>query len=232
MHIDNQAALKTLRKNTAETEQVRSTRATIDTLANVCDLRLYWTKAHVGTRFNERADELAKEATTRGIVTYVKPSRSHLKTLYKKAAETQWRHEWASSAGTHYGRTRLWFPYPDRGKTDVMLRSGRLVMSMLVQCITGFCNLMRHRHKKNPELADTCRLCELEPETPEHLTFHCPRLTRWRTDNFRTLTGTPNTWRPDDLINFLRSAPIQDLLVDNTDYGPRNNSGDDDSLNM
>ena len=90
-----------------------------------------------------------------------------------------------------------------------------------VQWITGFCNLMRHRHKKNPELSDKCRLCKTQAETPEHISFHCPRLIPWRTDSFKTYCTTPESWSVPELVRFLRTAPIADLLVDETEYPTR-----------
>ena len=100
-----------------------------------------------------------------------------------------------------------------------LLKIGRIMLSTCVQWITGFCNLMRHRHKKNPALSDSCRLCDTGPETPEHLTFLCPRLTQYRADSFRLYNGTPESWHAQDLINFIQTAPISQLLVDETDYG-------------
>ncbi|GIY43180.1 uncharacterized protein CEXT_367601 [Caerostris extrusa] len=59
----------------------------------------YWTKAHVGTEGNERADRYAKEATTKDQVDlhiglYIK----HIKAELTKAIKSEWQNQWSSSS--------------------------------------------------------------------------------------------------------------------------------------
>ncbi|GIY21222.1 RNase H domain-containing protein [Caerostris extrusa] len=60
---------------------------------------LIWTKAHVGTEGNERADIYAKEATTRENVDFhIGLSIKHIKTEFAKAIKTEWQLQWSSSS--------------------------------------------------------------------------------------------------------------------------------------
>ncbi|GIZ02133.1 uncharacterized protein CEXT_569031 [Caerostris extrusa] len=60
---------------------------------------LIWTKAHVGTDGNERADIYAKEATTKDHVDFhIGLSIKHIKAELAKAIKTEWQLQWSSSS--------------------------------------------------------------------------------------------------------------------------------------
>ena len=96
--------------------------------------------------------------------------------MYRENTYSLWAQERHNSA-EDYKRTRIWFPDPHPTLSRQMFKLPRSELASCVQWITGFCNLQRHKHKKNPLEPDTCRLCQEAIETPEHLTFYCPRLT-------------------------------------------------------
>ena len=66
--------------------QVVETRQQIDRLTRIAKVKCFWIKAHCGIKFNERADELAKTATTEGTNTTVRAGKSYMKARYKRQA--------------------------------------------------------------------------------------------------------------------------------------------------
>jgi ribonuclease HI len=213
IHTDNQAAIKAMKAGTLISKQAIRTKQALEQLSDrATKLRVFWVKAHVGTRFNERADELAKRATTAGIPGDVNVGRNTLKERYKANTDKEWAKEWAATSAK-YKRTRVWFEKLNKAKTNELMKLGRLQLSTCVQWITGFCNLKRHRHKKNQQETDTCRLCEGEAETPEHLSFYCPRLINLRTNCFNIHEGRTK-WNVKQLLRFVNKPCIQTLMQD------------------
>ena len=108
----------------------------------------------------------------------------------------------------------------DRSKRSSLHSLSRSALSTCIQWITGFCNLQPHKKVKDATktVSDVCRLCKAEIETPEHLSFFCPRLTKARSNCFLTLHGPPDDWKPKSILRFINTTVCKDLLVDDTDY--------------
>jgi ribonuclease HI len=218
IHTDSLSSIQALKADTLLTKQAIRTQDAIRRLAKnrKVKLKIYWVKAHVGTEFNERADELAKNAPNVGIPYSVQPNRRSLKNKYEEETMTRWNAEW-KNATERFKRTRYWFPETDWRKTKKLLTKDRPTLSTLIQWITGFSNLMRHRHKKNRVINDICRLCNEDTETPEHLSFHCPAIINHRTQCFRTHIGK-TAWTVNQLAKFVNNQTIRDLMKDATQY--------------
>jgi ribonuclease HI len=224
IHTDSLSSLQTLKADHLISRQAIRTKRALTDLARPrsVKVKLYWVKAHVGITFNERADELAKGAIEQGIPQYCEHSRKTLRGKYTTNIRRRWQTKWDSTP-TNYKRTRLWFPKINAKVSQELLCKSRGHLSSCVQWITGFCNLMRHRHKKNANLSDKCRLCGDEMETPEHLTFYCPRLNNLRASTIQTHSGMPTEgWKVDKLVKFITHPSIVDLLTDETLYPRRN----------
>ena len=99
-----------------------------------------------------------------------------------------------------------------------MLKFGRCKVGLLVQWISGFCNLMRHKHLKTPSLNPECRRCGNGEETPHHLTSSCPSLFQARLNNFLTWENEKITWTPDKLYKFIVESKSEELLIDREEY--------------
>jgi ribonuclease HI len=218
IHTDSMSALQALKADHLTSMQAIRTKKALDKAGKPRKVRLkiFWIKAHVGIEFNERADQLAKEATQAGIPHVVEHSRKHLKTRYREHYNAVWKDIWFSSQD-RCKRTRVWFPWTSPKTTKILLSKTRDQLSLCVQWFTGFCNLMRHRHKKNRVILDTCRLCRDDVETPEHLTFHCPSLISTRLQHFDTRVG-PFVWTVDKLLRFINTNNVRTLLEDTTNY--------------
>ena len=57
-------------------------------------LTLVWTKAHIGTIGNERADKLAKEGTTKIDITLLGRPMCDVKNTIKKWIYQEWNRQW------------------------------------------------------------------------------------------------------------------------------------------
>ena len=60
----------------------------------------------------------------------------------------------------------------------------------------------------------------MDMETPEHLSFYCPRLMRARVDIFHTFYGEPEKWSVGQVLRFIKTTGCKDLLIDHNDYTP------------
>jgi ribonuclease HI len=217
-HSDSLSALQTLKQDHITSKQAMRTVQALNNLgkSKQTRIKLFWVKAHVGVKINERADELAKDAISNGIPQHVERSRAFLRNKYRNAMHAKWETQWASKPND-YKRTRVWFPCRNPTASKVLLKQSREQLSSLIQWITGFCNLMRHRHKKNKVIMDLCRLCKEEPETPEHLSYECPRLVQLRTECFKThIDRAP--WSVSSLLKFINNPTIKTLMTDETNY--------------
>ena len=193
-----------------------STNRELQLLAKESWLRLHWVKAHVGTPGNERADELAKKGTKCTTPQNIPPSQRATKSKYREIVQERWQTEWDQCPG--HGRSKTWFPKVDKKRTKALMETDRSTLAVLLQWFTGFCNLMRHRHVKDNSQDPFCRLCREEWETPEHLSFYCPRLTESRVTYLRTREGWTDKWHPQDIYRHIVNTKISELMVDDTDY--------------
>jgi ribonuclease HI len=224
IHTDSLSSLQALKGDYLTSKQTIRTKKSLETLSRSrgVKLKLFWVKAHVGIQHNERADQLAKQAICNGIPSHVETSRKSLRRQYARNTAKQWEAKWQSRPND-YKRTRVWFPKIDAKTSQDLLCESRGQLSSCVQWITGFCNLMRHRHKKNAQISDRCRLCHTEMETPEHLSFDCPRLVTLRTNTMLTHAGMSSAgWNVHGLAKFVSHTTVAELLTDDTTYRQRN----------
>ena len=197
-------------------QQCWDTLQAVNKLANHSLLTIYWVKAHVGQKYNERADTLAKAGIAAPRGRDVGLNRRSHKSRYNKWMRERWLQRWQQSP--HYRQTKLWFPSLDGKKSRSLLKFGRCKLGTLVQWITGFCNLMRHKHLKNNYIDPMCRRCNMEEETPFHLTYYCPALLTPRVNCFQTWEGSNQAWTPYAVDKFIMESNSEMLLQDEEVY--------------
>ena len=84
-----------------------------------------------------------------------------------------------------------------------------------LRTVTGYlkvhCGLRYQLYKMGPSSTDTCRFCELEPETSQHVLCKCPRLSdrrvRFFGDRIVTLSDVWNC-SPGRIIGFVGSLNL------------------------
>ena len=92
--VDSQAALMALDKSNIRSIQVRDTCRALDKLGGLAKVSLVWTRAHVGTSGNERADHLAKAGSSSGVATMTPIPHSHRKAIILEKVVEIWDSEW------------------------------------------------------------------------------------------------------------------------------------------
>jgi len=137
-------------------------------------IKFSWFKAHAGTRGNEIAERLAKEAARSGGTDY-EFARIPKSTIYQEAREEtrqKWQSEWATSQKA--AATRQYFPtIQDRLRTKIKLTP------KITAVLTGHGMTKAHLHRFHPSEDAKCR-CGNEYQSMDHILFHCEELNAQR----------------------------------------------------
>ena len=154
-------------------------------------VHLQWVPAHCGLPGNERADELAKEASSLPQDRVPVDVRSLTKAV-GRAASKAWREQWPDSLFRRIMGGRSPEPVLTQEREDAVnvhqLRAGHW----------GLANSYLHRIGRLPTPdcqqcgdlacpAALCRVCREEPDTPEHVMLRCPCLAGTRLRIFGTI---------------------------------------------
>ena len=95
IYVDSQAALLALNSVEIGSTQVKETIISLNQLGSMAKVTMVWTKAHIGTIGNERADELAKAGTSLGEINIRIPlPLSYIKGRIKEKMREIWAQEW------------------------------------------------------------------------------------------------------------------------------------------
>ena len=201
---DSQAVLKTLAGFSAKSKLILETHNLLNYTMqthSLVRLELSWIKAHNNYEGNERADELARNATFNAITYWdIAPPFSYLKRNITKAIYDIWDERWANLESCRM--TKIFYPTVHKGKAKKLLELSRKQSRRLIEIITGQNNLNYVQNKvRKTELL--CRLCEEEEETFDHFVFHCPCLYSYRIKHFlgKNFAGT-HKWDIQELLDY------------------------------
>ena len=142
----------------------------ITRLQETNQVHFHWIPGHAQIARNEDADSRALAAQTRGrLLTLPVPVSTPTAALdalvRQQARNTTSRSIKPSSQPTYPERT------PFKKTSPANLFSGAIF-----RLRTGHTRCLAHFRSFNIVADDTCRLCETDPETPEHLLVRCPAL--------------------------------------------------------
>ena len=167
------------------------------------DVTLQWVPAHCGLPGNERADELAKEASS-----LPQEAPIDVRTVTKavsRAAYRAWRHQWPNGLFKQIWGDRMPSPVlgEDRGAAvdTHQLRAGHWSRSRQY--------LHRIGCLPSPDCAGCpdkecpvgfCIVCGEEADTPEHVMLRCPCLAGVRLREFGTIFTEPTQLRDDRAV--------------------------------
>jgi hypothetical protein len=151
-------------------------------------ITLSWIKAHANHPRNELADGLAKSGTTQGgIGPWPHQPASHFQNNLLTKINAHWQQKWVADPD-FYKQSKFSIQNVTQNVTKLnkLLNNNtdRQFVGLLIQFITGHCNLRYHAKKSNPFVDPKCRLCLDAPETPIHLIRSCQALTIKRKEIF------------------------------------------------
>jgi ribonuclease HI len=213
---DSQAALQALASRHVKQETVYKA---IETLNTLCSGSRYvticWTKAHVGTTGNERADVLAKEGAREEIIKSAAEPSVTVKRKVEEKIEGIWGSEWREYNG---GRMSKQFIREVSQKISKQaLVYGRYKASRLIRLISGHNALNYFRSRIDNSINSKCRFCNEEDETFWHLCTECPVFREARVDVFLDNDPYSGCWNVDQLLQFSEYNKIDEAISGETD---------------
>ncbi|CAF4816741.1 unnamed protein product [Pieris macdunnoughi] len=134
------------------------------------EIKLFWVKAHAGREGNERADELAKEATKnhKNKPSYDRCPLSHLKRLIRAETLQKWATRYKNE---QTGKITKMF-FPDAIAAYKIIRNITF-NSTLSQILTGHGGFSAYLYRFKLKESPTC-ICGYAEEDVPHILFDCP----------------------------------------------------------
>ena len=133
---------------------------------------LHWTRAHIGTVGNERADEYAKKGGLLERFQEIAIPKSEIKSKINNYFYGVWEKEWVQYPRARM--TKLFYQKPDSNQAKYVIKLGRIELSRFFKIITGHNGLFYFRNKIDPVINSDCRFCLEADETFYHLATECP----------------------------------------------------------
>lgn len=178
---DSQAALKALQSTQVKSKLVWECVNALNQLAEYKKVTLVWIPGHEGHKGNEKADELAKQATSEPFIG-PQPSFGIAKATAKRSIGT-WMDKksiefWKNVPGQKQAKLFLDRPMPEI--TTEILNKNRETVRKITSMLTGHCKLKKHMNTIGLSEDNHCRFCDKEPETPYHILCKCQALCELR----------------------------------------------------
>ena len=168
--------------------------------------------AHVGVPGNEKADSLAKKGTELREPTAAvgRPWCDIIDAIQRWVADEN--HDfWNGVSGCRQAKASLG-PEPIYRWHAELLGLQRPDVRVVVGWLTGHCYFNRHLHVRRVEKR-TCRFCQDEVETTEHVLWSCPAVEGQRARYLNTNSvGLDQTvpLKPLDLLHFVKALDLME----------------------
>ena len=205
---DSESALKAISNPIITSKMVLETVSSLKQLStDGNNIKLQWVPAHCGIIGNEKADEIAKRGATK---TFFGPEpfagisrttvKNHLKTLLR---EDHCKY-WCLRNGLNHSKKFIAGIDSNRSKYLLSLRKKQI--RLICGFLTGHYPLKSRLKLMNISRDSTCRFCDTEDETAEHLLCDCECLARIRMKLFGI--GYPE---PEDYFSIEDAVLLQFL---------------------
>ena len=206
---DSQAALNALKSFQCRSKLVWECIQSLSQLCQRNQVNLYWVPGHCGVEGNEKADTLARLGSSTHFIgpePFCGVSSSALKMELISWESRKIELNWRCSVGALQAKR---FIQPNSKKRRNLLRLNKKDLSTITGLFTGHCPTRYHLKKLGKLDNESCRLCNLEAETSEHLLCECSALFQCRLKMFgRAIVEPHDIWSasPNVVVRFIRSA--------------------------
>ena len=207
--VDSQAALKTIQSDFITSKLALQTVVSINAIS-ASRVELVWTKAHIGTAGNERADALAKEGTLLEHPLAIPTPTSNIKRSIKNTFQQKWSREWLEHNEAR--QTKLYHPHHDTSISNELIQWSRLKLGRYIRAVTGHNNLLYHLHNINNTISPLCRFCLQQNEEFFHLATDCPPLW-WERHRISAQEPDRINWSINQIIDFAYLPSINDAFI-------------------
>ena len=176
IHTVSQAALVALESPVFTSKTVLATSMALDELAtaSTAQLVLTWMKPTPKTKGIDSAIRLAQHATTLSPEEdepVIPTPKFFVKQYLNNALRQKWNARWTSASTAR--QSRMFWPTIDEQRSKLLLRSDRDEYGVFIRLFTGHNNLNRHRALTKETEDNTCRLCQEDEESSEHVLCNC-----------------------------------------------------------
>ena len=219
---DSQAALLALNSSNFTSSTALNTAEAISNLAWMAKkVTLAWTKAHVGTEANEKADFAAKQAAQTGASKQDIPlPPTHRRRIINEFFNTKWSDRWYRT--TTCKHTKLFLPQRQtEARINKTISLTKLDLTKYIKTITNHNMYSYFQFKCNPEINPLCRLCGEDNETAYHFLADCPTLISHRLQMFNTYTGLPDNCSPNLILKFMKHKILNYWLTNKDELIPQ-----------
>ena len=189
---DSQAAIQALSQGSTRNPWVKSASDALNRLGKYNFVTLAWVSGHKNHAGNELADAAARRgASSARWTTRLPPATTgEAKAFARANLALKWKHKF--NADTRFRQTKLFIQEPDSLIWNQLRKLNRANVGRIVRFVTGHAYLLRMEAVIGgvEDTADiTCRLCQGESETAEHVISHCPALAAKRLEIFGSYEG-------------------------------------------
>jgi hypothetical protein len=228
---DSKSALQAIDGTVTSSKLVMDCMKELDRLQQMATVKIHWIKAHVGHEGNERADQLAKEGTTRtsfSIEPILPVSKAWVKGRIKQYLLKEWTNRWLGNNEAR--QTKIFFPEPNGKISKKLLAYDKQRCAQLFRWICGHSFHRYHNYLLKPETFDNprCRLCGSDKEETSHLFAFCPSLSPIRLRIIGTPTLEENfKWSPSQVLAMIteidKICPEEGMLETHRHLAPSTN---------
>lgn len=208
---DSQTAIYALTAYKIDSKLTSLTIDTLNSLANINTINLYWVPGHEDVTGNEQADKLAKLgaiASSPSTETIIFPSIKRIKSEIQK--------HFHSKHIVLYGNTAL----SEKGKTPLLIllkhhqynltTLNKQALRLLTTLLSGHNDLNYFKFKQGLISTPWCDHCTFQLETTEHFLCKCPAYSHLRYRYFErtstTMTYIISTCKPHSIIYFTKAT--------------------------
>lgn len=177
---DSQAVLKAISSCTVKSKLIKGCIDSLNALASTNRVVLKWIPGHEGFDGNEQADCLAKKGACTPFIgpePFCGTSNSHTEEALRMWGEKSLSHYWTRAPGMRQAKK---FITPARAKAKKLLELNKSELRILTGLLTGHAPVRYHLKIMGQIDTDTCRYCQVETETTEHVLCDCVALERRR----------------------------------------------------